>query len=364
MRREAMKIRTALLAATVLSLPVAVTAQPINGPYVSAGAGINIMQDMTANKLTVGGATLSGNQSVGTNLGFAGVAALGYGLGNGFRMEVEGDYRNNALANDSNHAFKVHGQEEKYGVMVNGLYDFAVNFPVTPYIGAGVGYSWNQINSGNFYINGQPGNIRTSGSNPGSFAYQGIIGASYPLKAIPGLALTAEGRFFGLAGDRNFTGTAYNGKGGSTNGAVQFTDDYNWSVLIGLRYAFNTVKAAPAPMAPAPAAMSKNYLVFFDWDRADLTARAKEIIAEAAANTKKVAVTKIAVNGYTDLSGTAAYNQGLSVRRAKAVAAELVKDGVPAKEIGIQGFGESNPLVPTAQGVREPQNRRVEIIFQ
>jgi outer membrane protein OmpA-like peptidoglycan-associated protein len=117
-------------------------------------------------------------------------------------------------------------------------------------------------------------------------------------------------------------------------------------------------------MAPPPAAISKNYLVFFDWDRADLSARAKQIIAEAAANSKTAAVTKIAVNGYTDLSGSASYNEGLSVRRAKAVAAELVKDGVPAGAITAKGFGENNPLVPTAKGVREPQNRRVEILFQ
>ncbi len=74
--------------------------------------------------------------------------------------------------------------------------------------------------------------------------------------------------------------------------------------------------------------------------------------------------TRIEVNGYTDLSGTAAYNQKLSVCRAQSVEAELVKDGVAASEISIHGYGESGPLVPTAKGVREPQNRRVEIILK
>ncbi len=69
------------------------------------------------------------------------------------------------------------------------------------------------------------------------------------------------------------------------------------------------------------------------------------------------------MNGYTDLSGSAAYNQHLSVRRAESVEAELVRDGVPKTEIVIRGFGETNPLVPTANGVREPQNRRVEILL-
>jgi OmpA-OmpF porin, OOP family len=68
------------------------------------------------------------------------------------------------------------------------------------------------------------------------------------------------------------------------------------------------------------------------------------------------------VNGYTSISGTPQYNRSLSLYRAQAVAAELIKDGVPKAAIGVEGFGETHLLVPTAAGVREPQNRRVEII--
>ena len=104
-------------------------------------------------------------------------------------------------------------------------------------------------------------------------------------------------------------------------------------------------RRAPAAVpAPAPA---RSYLVFFDWDKATLTDRARQIIREAADNSTKVQYTRIEVNGYTDTSGTPKYNQGLSVRRAKAVQAELVKDGVPQNAITIQGFGDTNLLVPT-----------------
>jgi outer membrane protein OmpA-like peptidoglycan-associated protein len=121
---------------------------------------------------------------------------------------------------------------------------------------------------------------------------------------------------------------------------------------------------APAPVvAPAPAP-ARTYLVFFDWDKSDLSARARQIISEAATNASKVKVTRIEVSGYADLSGTHVYNQALSQRRANAVAAELVKDGVPQSEIVTQAFGDSHPLVPTAPGVREPQNRRVEIVLK
>ena len=139
-----------------------------------------------------------------------------------------------------------------------------------------------------------------------------------------------------------------------------------WSFNGGLRFTFGAVAVAVAAVptaAPAPAIV-RTYLVFFDWDRADLTDRARQIIAEAAAASTRVQLTRIQVNGYTDTSGTPRYNQGLSLRRAQAVAAELVRDGVPRSAIAIQGFGETHLLVPTGPGVREPQNRRVEIVIR
>ena len=120
-----------------------------------------------------------------------------------------------------------------------------------------------------------------------------------------------------------------------------------------------------APLPPAPNRdVARTYLVFFDWDRADLTDRARQIIREAANATQQVQVTRIMVSGHTDTTGTARYNQGLSVRRAQNVASELVRLGVPSSAITTQGFGCSRPLVATGPGVREPQNRRVEIVLQ
>jgi iron complex outermembrane receptor protein len=137
-----------------------------------------------------------------------------------------------------------------------------------------------------------------------------------------------------------------------------------------VRYNFRPKPKLPPPppeaasIVPPPAVLpTRTYLVFFDWDRADLTDRARQIVASAAEASTHVQTTRIDVNGYTDLSGTPAYNQKLSVRRAETVQQELVRDGVAPGEISIHGYGESNPLVPTAQGVREPQNRRVEIIL-
>ena len=199
-----------------------------------------------------------------------------------------------------------------------------------------------------------------------AIAYQFILGGAMPIHSVPGLALTTEYRFFGV-GSRKYNVATQAVPGGPISFSnAKLGNDFNHSLMIGLRYNFNQPPPPPPPTpaaAPAPAP-SRSYLVFFDWDKATLTDRARQIISEAATNSTKVQYTRIEVNGYTDTSGTPKYNQGLSIRRAKAVEAELVKDGVPQNAITIQGFGDTHLLVPTGPGVREPQNRRVEIIIR
>ena len=137
-----------------------------------------------------------------------------------------------------------------------------------------------------------------------------------------------------------------------------------WALNGGLRYALGVAPLpVPNPPVPTPPLIARSYLVFFNWDRDDLTDRARQIVAEAAANFGRVQVTRIEVDGYTDTSGSRRYNLGLSVRRAKTVQGELVRDGVPEDAIDIHGFGETHLLVPTGPNVRSAPNRRVEIIF-
>jgi OOP family OmpA-OmpF porin len=106
-----------------------------------------------------------------------------------------------------------------------------------------------------------------------------------------------------------------------------------------------------------------NYLVFFDFDKSDLTAASRTIIQNAANAFRSGNRTRITATGHADRAGPDAYNQRLSERRAAAVRDELVRLGVPANVITISGRGESQNLVPTADGAREPQNRRVEIVI-
>ena len=356
-----MNFRNALLAATILALPLAAKAQPITGLYIGGGAGVNIMHDENAQITSTGGGA---GAHLPTRVGPAVAVSLGYGLGNGLRAELEGDYRYNTFGGSAGRV-AVGGQEQKFGVMANVLYDFVGLVPyVQPYIGVGGGYMWTQDR--NLHAS-ETGLSAAAGTQTiGKFAYQGILGAAFPIVGVPGLSLTADYRFMGLVGDRNYSGTVTTG-GRTVPASVKLNDDFNHTILVGFRYNFGVAPApvpAPVPAAVPPSPVSRSYLVFFDWDKAALTDRARQIVSEAAANSTKVQYTRLEVNGYTDTSGTPKYNQGLSVRRAQAVAAELVKDGVPKSAISIQGFGETHPLVPTGAGVREPQNRRVEIIIK
>lgn len=365
-----MSLRKALLAATVLALPVAAQAQPVTGIYVGAGAGVNWLMETD---LTPSGALRSqiGKGNADFEYGFAGVVSVGYGFGNGVRVELEGSYRQNEISGVTGFGGNIpaprtqSGDVQSYGIMVNALYDFNLG-PASffhPYVGVGAGYviqNWDNVG-----IRGPNGNSVIIDGDQGNFGFQGIVGAAFPIASVPGLAITAEYRFMMALSDdmdarlRTGTGTTLV----SRSGAVE-VDNMNQSLMLGIRYNFGVAPPPPPPVvaqAPAPA---RTFLVFFDWDRYNLTDRAREIIGEAATNAQRVGTTRIEVAGHADRSGTPQYNQRLSQRRADAVAAELERRGVPRTAMVIQAFGETRPLVPTADGVREPQNRRVEIVLR
>jgi outer membrane protein OmpA-like peptidoglycan-associated protein/outer membrane protein W len=374
-----MKLRNALLVATMFAAPIAAMAQPVTGPYVSLGVGATYLQDQDLHQVDVPALGAysygtSNNGHIKTDTDIIGSGAFGYGLGNGFRIELQGDYRQNKLTSVS--GLGASGQQQQYEGYVNVLYDFDLTpfgLPgFSPYVGLGAGYDQVKFNNGAASgfggVPSQPIFIRET-STQGNFAAQGIVGMAYNIAAVPGLALTVEGRVSAIPEDENYHGQFF-APGVATRINFRTNDTINYAGLVGLRYALFTPAPPPPPPAAAPAPVAapapepaRTYLVFFDWDRADLTARARQIVAEAAQASTHVQTTRIEVNGYTDLSGTAEYNQKLSVRRAQSVEAELVRDGVAQSEISIHGYGESNPLVQTAKGVREPQNRRVEIIL-
>jgi len=123
----------------------------------------------------------------------------------------------------------------------------------------------------------------------------------------------------------------------------------------------------PPPPAPAPAIVTetvqtpRQFMVFFDFDRSNLSLDAKEIVAKAVDAAKQVGSVRIVVTGHTDTVGSRRYNQGLSERRAAAVKAEMMRDGFDGHNIVTIGRNFSEPLIATGPGIREPQNRRAVI---
>ena len=381
--------RGLLIGATILAAPVGAVAQPIQGVYIGAGAGANFLQQETVQaqpglnsvnrtglSTTISPGPNARQTRLSTDVGEVGVGSIGYGFGNGLRLEVEGDFRHNQVRQWSGYTqpTTAGGDQYSFGAMGNVLFDMDIGLNwLYPYIGAGAGFADTHFD--NLHVTSPGlGYSQTSNGWSTNFAYQGIFGLSFPIAPVPGLSVTAEYRFYGVLDAPSFksnspqtvvTGNAARVVNRPTN--LDLNRDYNHSLLLGVRYAFNTAPPAPPPApaaqppAPAPA---RTYLVFFDWDRADLSDRARQIVAEAAQASARVQTTRIEVQGNADRSGTPQYNQRLSLRRAQTVAAELVRDGVPTAAIAIQAFGDTRPLVPTAPGVREPQNRRVEIILR
>jgi outer membrane protein OmpA-like peptidoglycan-associated protein len=258
--------------------------------------------------------------------------------------------------------------------MTNLIYDFTLGWPITPHIGGGVGAV--NVNrsfggTGTFTATGPGGRTVTStytgsfGGNSWEFGYQGIAGIRYLIN--PALALDIDYRYFGTP-DKTLTNkTVGPGPAAICCFFPSVKSQYRTNnVVASLTMMFGAPPPAappPAPPAPPPPPTHQVYLVFFDWDKYNITPEGMQILEAAAAHWKAGGAVQIQVTGYTDLTGSPGYNQRLSERRANAVATVLERLGIPRNDMVVAGRGMNDPRVPTPLGVREPQNRRVEIVF-
>jgi OmpA-OmpF porin, OOP family len=315
-----------LAAAAILVLPAAAQAQTLFGPPGPAYPGVYIGVEGALNWILN-----SGTYNMDT--GWAVGGKIGYDFV-GPRVEVEGLYRQNTGTGQvffQGGSANVFGRIEQVSVMANLLYDFFPSSDFTPYVGGGLGVAF--VDS----------TIQGCNLCSTQFAFQGIAGVAW--NASQALRIGLEGRYFG-----------------TTTSNLAYSNN-NIMALLSLSYKFGQPEAPPPP-PPPPAVAPPSFMVFFDWDRSNLSQQALVTIKQAADAFKAKGSARITATGHTDTSGPEAYNMALSLRRANAVKDALVRDGVPPTAITVIGKGETQLLVPTGDGVREPQNRRVEIVVQ
>ncbi len=360
-----MRLRTVLLAAALTG--GFASAALADGWYFSAGTGVNYVPDR---KLTNSVAGVNPTKD-STDIGMVITGAVGYSF-DAIPIRVEGEFgwRDNANDKVSTPMFgssAAGGDIMPLSFMANVYYDFDTGTPITPYIGAGVG-------GVDLMTKIAQGGTTIVDDSAIGFGYQGIIGAAYKINEA--LSLKADYRYLGT------TDVSFSNSPGVGAGTAKMSYKSH-AVMIGFIYRFGAAPApmpepappkpmaaaAPPPPAPAPAAapatapMVHQFVVFFDFNKSTITPEARQIIEQAAAAAKSQGAASINLTGHTDTVGTEAYNMKLSIRRAEAVKKVLVELGVAAKEIGVVGKGKTELLVPTADGVREPKNRRVEIVL-
>jgi OmpA-OmpF porin, OOP family len=316
-----MRMAYGVAAAAVLTVMMGGSALADGGPksaYVGAGGAVVLLPDQNLDTPPA--------SKLDSDLGWGAGGAVGVRWDSGFRTELEAMRREND--------FKLKpgtksGDVTSTSLMLNVIYDFGVDWGVTPYLGVGAGYGWV-----GYHGTAYPGGPSLEGG-----IYQGIAGVSVPI----------TDKLEGFADYRYFRSTR-NAPGGH--------DEYDGhEAMFGIRYTFwEEPKPMAAAPAPAPMAQPKDYVIYFEFNKANITKAAGSVLDELKATSGG---SSVSVVGHTDTVGSAAYNQKLSEKRAKNTGTALDQRGVKVDSVSGKGFSE--PAVNTGPGVKEPLNRRAVI---
>ncbi len=320
------------------------------GWYVGLEGGANWVDDNTFAYDTgnpPGGAPLAVRE-MEFDTGWAALGTVGYGFEKNWRVELELGYRQNDadFALPVGAAFPTNGELTEYTAMINVIYDVPLSERFDLNVGLGVGADYAQYNDDRI--------VDDADTN---FAYQAIAGLTYKLTNRLDVSLTY--RFLNVDSP-NFA-DAVPGRGDT----YAFDDVEKHTVTVGLRYdlfedAAPYVAPPPAP-PPAPPTEARQFIIYFGFNKCNISPEADTVLGEAASTAKTVGSASVVIVGHTDTVGSNAYNQKLSQCRANAAKTNLVAKGIGAGSISTSGRGEDELLVKTGDGVKEPQNRRATI---
>jgi OmpA-OmpF porin, OOP family len=334
--------------------------------YVGVDGGAMIVEDLN---LDVG--AVSDGITIDSRTGYDFGGLVGYDFG-GFRLETEVAYKNADPKRTITSGAPIHmragsfdsaGNVSALSFMVNGLVDFGDDDGVQGFVGGGIGVARVQLSNG---VDASRGNW-IDDSDTG-LAWQALAGIRAPISDNWDVGL--KYRYFNASKVDLVD---------SVGRDVQ-TKFKSHSLLGSLIYNFGgepevvpvapppppvVIAPPPPPPPPPPAAVCNTgpYIVFFDWDKSDLRPDAASVLDNAVAQYASCGSAKVMLAGHADRSGATTYNVGLSQRRNTTVRGYLESKGVSGGAIAAQAFGEAAPRVQTADGEREPQNRRVEVSY-
>ena len=321
------------------------------GWYVGVEGGIDWMEDANGSLDFPGPGSLPFEAQFDT--GWAVFAEVGYRWESNWRLELEAGYRQNdvdCLSINGGACGNFDAEVSQFTQMFNLVYDIPLDDRLTLSLGAGLGADAVTVD-GPFFKD-----------TTWVMAGQLIAGLNFTLA--DGIDLFVNYRYF-IADDPHINVAPFVDAG---------FDDAKHTVTIGLRFDLESddepayhppapPSTGPMPMTPppAPTGPAKHYVVFFGFNKSNLTGKAQAVVAEAAATAMEGGAAQILVTGHTDTVGSQGYNQVLSERRAGIVKRELVRLGVPAHDIRAIGKGETTLLVQTPDRTWEDRNRRATI---
>ncbi len=342
--------------------------------YVGVDGGAMLVEDLD---IDIG--TINGAGTINTDTGYDFGAVVGYDFG-GFRLEAETSYRetdlksvatslggipNGAGSSVTNGLKLTGGDANALSFMVNGMLDFGEDDGLQGFVGGGVGVARVDVQQ----IFAAPSWLDDSDTG---LAWQALAGIRAPLSDSWDVGL--KYRFFNAPKvnlvDRLGRDVETRFRSHSLMGSLV----YNFGGAEPVQVVEPPVAPPPPviapppprPVPPPPPRVTCNtgpYIVFFDWDKSNLLPAATSVLDNAVSQYANCGNARVMLAGHADKSGSNTYNVGLSQRRNTAVRGYLESKGINGSAISTEAFGETAPLVQTADGVREPQNRRVEVSY-